>query len=57
MIARAIAEKLLVYGTGRPVTKADSEAVSQVVEAARKNNFGLRSMIHAVVESEMFYRK
>ena len=56
MIARAIAEKLLVYGCGRPVTAADRSVVDGVVESARDNDFGLRSMIEAVVESELFHR-
>jgi hypothetical protein len=55
-IARALATKLLVYGCGRQVTKADQAAVDAVVEAARKKNFGLRSMIHAVVDTELFRR-
>jgi hypothetical protein len=55
-VARAMAEKLLIYGTGRPVTNADRTAVDAVVESARKKDFGLRSMIHAVVESELFHR-
>lgn len=56
-IARAIAEKLMVYGCGRPVTPADRQSVNSVVEAARQHNLGLRSMIHAVVESQMFQRE
>ena len=55
-LARAMAEKLLVYGTGRPVTNAETAAVEAVVEAARRDELGFRSMIHAVVESELFYR-
>ncbi|MDA7888205.1 DUF1592 domain-containing protein, partial [Akkermansiaceae bacterium] len=56
-IARGIAGKLLVYGTGRPLTLADRRSVDAVVAAARKKNLGLRAMIHAVVESEMFHRR
>ena len=56
LIARAMAEKLLVYGTGRPVTNAETAAVEAVVEAARRDDLGFRSMIHAVVESELFSR-
>ena len=53
-VVHAIAEKLMVYGCGRPVTPADHQVVSDVVAAAKKDNFGLRSMIHAVVDSELF---
>jgi hypothetical protein len=53
-IARAIAEKLLIYGTGRPVSLAQRRDVEQVVRAAAEHDYGLRSMIHAVVASDLF---
>jgi hypothetical protein len=56
-VASAIAGKLLVYGTGRPLTALDRSAVEAVLEAARKEDFGFRSMIHAVVDSELFSRR
>lgn len=56
-IARGIARKLLLYGTGRPLTIADRESVEAVVKAAQEKGLGLRSMIHAVVESPMFHRR
>lgn len=55
-VARAIAMKLLVYGSGRPITAADRPVVDKIVEAAKKKDLGLRSMIHAVVQSETFMR-
>lgn len=55
-IARAIAQKLLTYGTGRPIDTADRLTMDSVVEAAKENDLGLRSMIHAVVASEAFTR-
>jgi hypothetical protein len=55
-IARAIATKLLVYGCGRPVTAADRPVIDAVVETTADDDYGLRSMIHAVVRSEMFTR-
>jgi hypothetical protein len=55
-IARAIAEKLLVYGCGRPVTHSERSSVESVVTASRTKQLGLRSMIHAIVESELFHR-
>ena len=53
-IARAIAAKLLIYGTGRPLTAADGDVVDSIVDASRADEFGLRSMVHAVVESDWF---
>jgi hypothetical protein len=56
LIAHALAEKLLVYGTGRKMTVIEDPAIDQVVATARKNDLGFRSMIQAVVESELFIR-
>ena len=53
-VARAIAGKLLVYGTGRRISLADRPTVDTVVAAAKKDHLGLRSMIHAVVDSDLF---
>jgi mono/diheme cytochrome c family protein len=53
-VARAIAAKLLVYATGRPITAADRTAVDDVVARSQQKDLGLRSMIHAVVDSELF---
>lgn len=55
-VARALATKLLVYACGRPVTPADRESVDAVLEASKSSGHGLRSMIHAVVETELFHR-
>ena len=55
--SRAIAGRLLVYGSGRPLTIADRPSVSEVVKAAKEEGRGFRSMIHAVVESPMFLRR
>jgi hypothetical protein len=55
-IARALAEKLLVYGCGRPVTHSERSSVESVVAASRTKQLGLRAMIHGVVESELFHR-
>ena len=55
--ARALAGKLLIYASGRPLTVADRASVDAVVGEARENGLGLRAMIHAVVETEMFLRR
>ncbi len=54
LVAKAIASKLLVYATGRPVTDADRDTIDSVVAKSQQNDLGLKSMIHAVVQSDLF---
>jgi len=54
LVARAIAEKLLIYSTGRRMGLAQRDAVDQIVAQSSKHDLGLKSMIHAVVASDLF---
>jgi hypothetical protein len=56
-LARCVAEKLLVYGTGAPLTFADREAVDRIAEKSAAENYGFRSILHAVVDSDVFLSK
>ena len=56
-IARNFAEKLLVYSTGAPICFADREWVEQLVEANADDEYPIRSLIHAVVNSPIFLNK
>jgi hypothetical protein len=56
-IARALAAKLLVYGTGRRVGPAEGKALEGILNSARARGFGLRSLVHAVTETELFLRQ
>jgi len=56
-IARGLAEKLLVYATGHGLTFADDEAVDNIVEQVKSKNFGFRTLVKAVVQSELFRKK
>jgi mono/diheme cytochrome c family protein len=55
--ARALASKLLIFASGRPMTVADRPSIDTVVLAAKNENLGLRAMVHAVVETPMFLRR
>ena len=55
-VARTIAEKLLVYGTGRPMSPAGRSAIDAIMKEAKKQNYGLHSIIQAVVAHEGFVR-
>ncbi len=56
-IAANVAEKLVVYGTGGEVSFADREAIDAIVQATRESEFGFRSILKAVVTSELFLTK
>ncbi|MEM7010403.1 MAG: DUF1592 domain-containing protein [Verrucomicrobiota bacterium] len=53
-IARCLTEKLLTYATGRSLGFSDREAVEEIVVQIRDQNYGLRSLIHAIVQSDIF---
>jgi hypothetical protein len=56
-LARNVAEKLMVYGTGAPISFADREAIDDIVEQAEQEQYGFRSIVRAVVASPLFLSK
>jgi hypothetical protein len=56
-LARSLASKLLEYSTGAAPTTADSPEIERIVERVRHRNYGLRSLVHEVVQSEIFQHK
>ncbi|UUO06195.1 DUF1592 domain-containing protein [Blastopirellula sp. J2-11] len=56
-LAACVAEKLLVYGTGALIAFADRDAVEAIVEETAAEDYGLRSIIQAVVASPLFLSK
>lgn len=53
-IARCLTEKLLTYGLGRGLGFSDRKEVDRIVSVLAKKNFGLRTLIHEVAQSELF---
>ena len=56
-LARSLAAKLIVYATGAEIQFADREVVEQLVARLRAKNYGLRSLVHQVVQSRVFLNK
>jgi hypothetical protein len=56
-IARNLTNRLLTFATGADVQFADREIVNQIVARAAAKNYGLRSLIHEVVQSRPFLNK
>lgn len=53
-LARNLSQRLLIYATGAEIQYADREVVEQLVTEIRSKNYGLRSLVHAVVQSRPF---
>lgn len=53
----ALTEKLLTYATGAPPTIGDRAAVEAIVRTVQMKHNGLRSLIHALIQSAVFQTK
>jgi hypothetical protein len=56
-LARALAEKLLAYATGAAPTMADTPEIEAIVTRIRDKNYRFRTLVHEVVQSELFRNK
>lgn len=56
-LARAMTAKLLAYATGRAPQPTDEEAVETIVKKIAAHDYGLRSLIHEIVQSALFQNK
>jgi hypothetical protein len=49
-----VIEKLLTFASGRPMSFCDRSEIDQLVTRSKAKGHGLRDLIHAVVQSEIF---
>jgi hypothetical protein len=56
-IARNLARQLTVYATGAPIRFADRDAIEKILESTKASQYGVRSLVHAIVESDLFGSK
>lgn len=56
-LAENVVHKLLAYGTGASCEFADREAVEAIVDSCESSDYGFRSLLTAVVQSELFRKK
>jgi mono/diheme cytochrome c family protein len=56
-IVRNLAGKLVTFSTGAPVQFADRAEIDGIVSSLEPQGYGLRSLVHAVVQSRMFQEK
>jgi len=56
-LARALTERLLTYATGAAPAPADKPEIDAVVAKVREKEYGLRTLIHELMQSRMFQSK
>ncbi|MBI4622273.1 MAG: DUF1592 domain-containing protein [Verrucomicrobia bacterium] len=56
-VARNLARQLITYATGAPVRFGDRAAVEQILQRASASGYGVRTLLHEVVQSELFRSK
>ncbi len=56
-IARALTQRLVTYATGATVQTVDQKEIEAIVRSIREHDYGLRTLVHEVVQSDLFRRK
>ncbi len=56
-LARGVTRHLITYATGEPATQLDQRTIAAIVKGASGDDYGLRSLVHGVVQSELFRSK
>jgi len=56
-IARSLTAKLLTYATGGAPESAEKPEIEAIVRKIRDKNFGLRTLLHEIVQSKPFQHK
>ena len=55
-VATGLTEKLVTYAMGRQLGFSDRRDIQKIVEASARDSYGFRSLIHKIVQSEMYRR-
>ena len=56
-LARNMVRQFLVYSTGAPAGFGDRQEVERILDAAERNHYGMRTIVHEIVESDLFTHK
>ena len=56
-LARALTEKLLTYATGAAPETADKAEIEAIIRKIKDKNYGLRRLVHEIVQSKLFQNK
>ena len=56
-IARNMANQFITYATGTPVRFSDRPVLEEILNKCEKSDYGLRTLIHEVIQSPLFRSK
>jgi hypothetical protein len=56
-IARNLVRQLTIFATGAPVRFSDRDEIERILASAKSSRFGVRSLVHAIIQSELFRNK
>jgi hypothetical protein len=56
-IARNLARQLVVFATGAPVRFSDRVHLERILRETKAEDYGVRSLVHAIVRSDLFLNK
>jgi hypothetical protein len=56
-LARNLVCQLAIYATGAPISFSDRETIEQILDRSFVNRWGVRSIIHSIVQSDLFLNK
>ena len=56
-LARNLTRQLTVFATGAPVGFSDRVAVEQILQRARSHSYGVRTLVHEMIQSPLFLNK
>ena len=56
-IARNLVRQLAIYATGAPVRFSDRPAIEDILKKSKASAFGVRTIVHEIVQSDLFQNK
>jgi hypothetical protein len=56
-IARNLTKQLVVYATGAPVRFSDRPQIETILANAKPSDYGVRTIVHQIVQSDLFRNK
>jgi mono/diheme cytochrome c family protein len=56
-LAKNMAEQFIAYATGAPVEFGDRPEVERILDVARTDNYGMRTILHEIIQGDLFTHK